>query len=680
MINDLYILSQSLEACGINVPSRHPSLQQPPHKRGLVIGLDSSGHPTAAWSLSPDQLAQCWTQGEGNHSRFPLLQIKPAWTLPTTDPIWTTLQSLPAAEDRLDLIWTRCANVPCKEIYRWSSLRKRVATRLDQLVDLQPQFLSLPTLYQRFLLSTEVSSDFLYQLVAMTRARFLAGDDLDPQLLEHLWLGKKEGASTKTALVLDVADPHAFSFPVRHPEIASYVNHCLHQVASTLPANTGSCALTGTTISLAEGKWPNPVLPIVGMSYLFSVNNQVPCQQRYGRTGSGTFPVSSHLPQRLQDALIYLTHPERYGHTWYPVAGQRPKTSDLLIAYLADKPDAALHIVGLFADVDDEAQQSSFDIHSSTVFAALTEMSIHPIDALVRVLIVRAVDPGRRQIVLHETATVTHLQRCIDAWKAAATNYFPTPRFYPRKRCPAPFATQRILQTHWFHDGMASKTVSGQPIPSLYALFLGTESQQRHAARPLLSTLLQRTTALLIGYGTVQGLRAETPYERARLRTYRHYHAVHSTLVFLGILLYKMDLKKEQYMQSPFFYLGRMLRLADQLHLEYCRRRRKGSIPARLLGNALLPTMLQQPAKGLARLGERLRVYQAWATTDSSEHARLAKWLLGRLGDVTLHLSNQPIPTRATEVDRAQLLLGYLAHIPSDKPQPTDDSPEEHTL
>ena len=66
-------------------------------------------------------------------------------------------------------------------------------------------------------------------------------------------------------------------------------------------------------------------------------------------------------------------------------------------------------------------------------------------------------------------------------------------------------------------------------------------------------------------------------------------------------------------MNEPAFLVGRFLSLADTLHAEYCKDVRKNETPPQLLGNALIPTAISDPNKGLARMLQRIRVYQAWA-------------------------------------------------------------------
>ena len=111
--------------------------------------------------------------------------------------------------------------------------------------------------------------------------------------------------------------------------------------------------------------------------------------------------------------------------------------------------------------------------------------------------------------------------------------------------------------------------------------------------------------------------------------------------------------------------LGRLLALADSLHLQYCKHVRKGESPSQLIGNALFNTALEQPVFALARLAERLTPYQAWARTfqsnDPNAGVGLVKYFLGEIASCTAATHLEQLPARMSDVDKAKLLLGYLA-------------------
>ena len=120
------------------------------------------------------------------------------------------------------------------------------------------------------------------------------------------------------------------------------------------------------------------------------------------------------------------------------------------------------------------------------------------------------------------------------------------------------------------------------------------------------------------------------------------------------------------------FLVGRLLTLADILHKEYCLHVRKGDPLPQLIGNALMSAAIDNPIRGLARLQQRLMIYQAWANTALGEGFGLAKWVLTQMGNVSHELALLDLPDRTNDEDKAQMLLGYLARA-KDKKLPGDN-------
>ena len=124
-------------------------------------------------------------------------------------------------------------------------------------------------------------------------------------------------------------------------------------------------------------------------------------------------------------------------------------------------------------------------------------------------------------------------------------------------------------------------------------------------------------------------------------------------------------------MHSVAFNLGRLMMLSDVVHREYCLNinpqkggAKSGKIPPQLIGNSLMPTAAEFPNRALDLLRERIRIYKAWAdTVNVNDNTRIVKWAVNQMGSVTLEISKQEIPESFNEVERAQVLLGYLAKI-----------------
>ena len=140
------------------------------------------------------------------------------------------------------------------------------------------------------------------------------------------------------------------------------------------------------------------------------------------------------------------------------------------------------------------------------------------------------------------------------------------------------------------------------------------------------------------------------------------------SIALLGILLQQLGHHRNDFMQESMAQIGRLLALADSLHLQYCKHVRKGDSPSQLIGNAMFNTALEQPVFALARLAERLTPYQAWARTFQGNATEagvgLVKYFLGEIAACTAAIRLDELPQRMTDADKAKLLLGYLADHP----------------
>ncbi|MBI3292012.1 MAG: hypothetical protein HYZ73_04295 [Elusimicrobia bacterium] len=128
-------------------------------------------------------------------------------------------------------------------------------------------------------------------------------------------------------------------------------------------------------------------------------------------------------------------------------------------------------------------------------------------------------------------------------------------------------------------------------------------------------------------------------------------------------------------MTEPIYCVGRLLALADNLHFHYCKfvrtseeKRKKGQVdaPTELLGNTLFNFALDSPVAALARLAERIRPYQGWATTYCGEEGCKNRWLLHLMAECERQIEVDTLQRLSPlgDIHKAQLLLGYLADLP----------------
>jgi len=278
------------------------------------------------------------------------------------------------------------------------------------------------------------------------------------------------------------------------------------------------------------------------------------------------------------------------------------------------------------------------------------------------VLVLSKADPGRTKVVLSEVYRPQELKLAAETWKSGPKNLPHVSLFIPGKKGgpvvdrgvfpPFPSEVMRCLNTHWIRNLEESSRV---PMCSLSDVHRAMVRSDQEALKNILGLTVRKASSLLVPLGGAQHAGTETKVKvQAKIDGL-------TAIALLGILLLKSDRVKEVYMKDVSYGIGRLLSLADRLHALYSEEVRKGVLPSQLIGNALMSTALEQPKMALDLLGRRILPYQAWARTTNGGKAGLARWFLNEIGGVCEGIKAVGIPDRTTEMDRAEMLIGYLA-------------------
>ena len=134
-----------------------------------------------------------------------------------------------------------------------------------------------------------------------------------------------------------------------------------------------------------------------------------------------------------------------------------------------------------------------------------------------------------------------------------------------------------------------------------------------------------------------------------------------TALPLFGILLYKLNRTKENYMENAPYLIGRFLNLADGLHAVWCKNVRDNQTPPQLLGSSLFASFQMNPVQAFGNASLRMKPYLDWAKTNQTQDAALSRWFLGEFGRVSSAIKATGIPQRLSDTDKAEMLLGYLA-------------------
>ncbi len=699
MLNELQELHQALAEHGIQTEAWHPWIKPLAKYATFIVELDVRGCPLAVSSITRERASTLRNIQPDNQKSFPAFNLNsPLFKLPTDvgadsshlEALAACLEQMPIAYKKKDLdrLQRLLRDFPGKEI------SPVLAKSGDAVLD------STRVLLTALAGRKDGPEAFLKQFGSVLLGTSLHGG-LPVELALDVLFGKLGRSGTREPwqciLFLDLHDLSEVSHRVADPATAiAWSAAMLAPKVSAEEAENVMCALTGVVGPSAGDKMPNPNLPLLGGTYLLSMNADVPCQTRYGQSSTSIYPVSRQAIHAANDALLHMTHPGQKDKTWSSVPNGKGDKPDLLIAYLEQDPYGEISVMPIIGDDDEEwateEGEGGPEINPASPFEQRTRKLIEALqmrervqgirDDHLRFFVLSTIDKGRKQVLFDGRYRVERIYAAQERWLDGAAN---APKIdvrlfqgkgkrmlTARRHVPSPGAVVSSFRLQWIRSGKRCQKVGGVSLGRIYTLLLD-ERPEREAVW-LLERYLPLKLELLRAAGLpVQSKKSGTidTHTGAALSNPARKDAL-IAVATLGILLRALGHEKENYMKERDFVLGQFLQFADRLHLFYCEGVRGGQVPPQLIGNAHINMAMQSPRRALDVLAERMPIYLAYMkrtgyegkTKTLSKEARIARWLERCIGELSRSLNELGFEGNATEVGKAELLLGYLAMSP----------------
>ncbi|MDE3260137.1 MAG: hypothetical protein OYM47_20075 [Gemmatimonadota bacterium] len=486
------------------------------------------------------------------------------------------------------------------------------------------------------------------------------------------------------AITLELVDQSQFAYPANHPKVQAWVNDRLLATETIEERHQGRLiaadAFGGVEGGGMNDSFPEIKVPVLGNVKLRAMSSESPCQRRYGLADARSFYVLQPARLEMKTALEWVTRDERRGKTWHDVSSLGG-ASAMLITYPSELPTEAPELAGLFCGVEGDRSDpdgSLFEACSHRVAKALKGRLVSSRNAELRVFVLTKPDGFRTKVLHSSRYSIQHLLDSADEWQEFCRNSPPVMiRQFGLKRgeepvwqrpiTPYPAEVVWCLNTVWQRMGTHAESAFDFQIADGLSLLLADDPVLRTVATRAIKAITSNSLSLLLVIG--QAIHLGKVHRMGRV------YGKQALLLpqILGLLLAKLDYKKGIYMKNPPYLIGRLLSLADQLHVQYCHEVRKGQVPLQLVGNGLMTNAMDTPEFALALFWQRIKPYYSWAqTVQGGEEVRLAKYFLGEIGRVCASLSERDMPSRCSDTDKVAMLLGYLAR--SDREKSNDDS------
>ena len=673
MLNELYHLSTVLEDHGILTPQWHKDLKLLPNASQrnpcYCILVSPDGSITGVEAMTSERMASLRKWEPSNGNSFPGFNIQPLYRI-ADEARKKLLKKWLAGKEQMDLNIIRewCMDAHAKN---WDAkFGKKMSKCLGPIPqELQVRCANIPTEFSAVQKLCErivqlgsggfsKFSDALESFIWRSFERGEHGRSLLPVLIhEGSSSEKPEADRGSVSVFLDVPDWE--EYPVAHEKTIRCINECLLGQASASGAGAGdeSEDAFGRGAGGQEEKLPEVKLPIIGGVKLRAMNSESPCQYRYKTIDARSYRIGSDSRKRAKGALEWLKDESREGQTW-----GRSDGKELLFAYPTIMPKAPVKLASCFGARKQNDTEARFARYAEDVVSCLKGLPLPLKDIELRVFSLRKMDKARTKVVFHRNYSAQRLVDAAKEWQQGCANIPPirmmawgetkgeTVQVEPET--PFPLQVSDCLNRVWKLDGTSRDEVKCMPKSSGIELLLDEFAALRQAPR-LLAVALQNSKGLFLSLGN-----AIHGNEILNLGGFNKQKQLMPSI--LGLLLWKLGVEKEVYMNNVPYLLGRMLKLADELHALYCKEVRNGSLPSQLLGNALMAAALNSPTQAVAQLALRIAPYLGWARTNSTSVAGLSRYLLKEFGLVGGRLREMALPTRLDDPARAQLLLGYI--------------------
>jgi hypothetical protein len=695
MLNELFALERGLAAAGGTVEGRHPDVKDMA-KSGLIrVRLRENGSLATVELVPKGGRGALWTLRDGQHNGFPGLKLPGLDSAARAehDTAWNSATTMDAKRAELVRLTSRRRND--RDIGTWPKLphRQRIEQRLSQLtlLELNPLTAAVPAVFIRFLRALDAAQPFAVTIFDALAAR-LAEDEA--------WLDPMRGALMGTsALAIDVTSDD-FERDAGDLRQIGPVSVALQQSdcgVAALDIAQRHCALTGASVRLLEGNFPQPNLPGLGQTYLFARNKDIPALARYGRIGTASLAVDAELAGRLSAVILSLTSAERQGKTWRLIPAETGDKPDLFVASLG--ADTTVALADAIATEDEVTGWPAVEEAAGGMLRHLDGLaeSASPQDA-VRLLVLRTIDPANRKALYDRSSTVRALHAAAIRWEEAMRNTPGGISFLIATskgvaiRCPPvlpPLSLTHVSRKLFAHGGRRRVDVLGLPASEALALFLDEVGLEARALR-VLATLLKRHQPLIAGLAHAKargrdGLKEFDPTMELRRDALR-------SIAWIGTLLHILGRLKGIYMPDTAFKLGQFLSAADAVHIGYCADLRGGDVPPTLLGNAVFAIAGRDPVRALDVLQSRWKPYGAWARRVDHVNRKAVQLQGGKDDQLAWNMrrglsqarlagslcAELRVTLRDVQVDdrfRAELLLGYVAGL--ERPKSNDEKSED---
>lgn len=677
MINELYQLSKAMERAGIQAQSWHRKYKPIPNIRAKAPCIKICLYEGKVNSISEvdRELGAKLRKYGSNQGTYPCMNLVPLYRVTDEDTKKKISKLCPEDLDETEIekikSWCTVYNWGGKFQNKYKISMESIPQELRSLLkDSEYKPLSILMEETAAFLKPELLHKELETMVVqmLSRKEHVA---LALIMLFHLGNPQKqpEEDSGSLSVVFESKKLIQTGVPAASIRFTEELNDALLKADSL----EDECSEHGVIDAFGESFIPiEEPMPEVKLAGGFDVKlrtmfKEQHCQNRYGRIENASYPISPRIRKELQAALNWLGSETQREITWI-----RVDKDEILFAYPYQIPRIRISFTQMFKQ---ENKETLFRAQAKRFIGELKQAHEPGTDSYaenIRIFILRKIDKARTKVVYSHLTNPCELEQCSESWVCGCGENLPKFPF-GQPKVPFPMDVADIFNCIWKQDGTLVSN-KFQSYPKYYGMKLLLE--QKLPIQKDLYILVQQAATLGACLSKLSISNLQNPI----------WWKVKDMLALMGLLLYRLHIRKEQYMEEYPYLYGQLLKVSDELHGLYCMAERKGELPSQLAGGSLFQSALDAPIRTLALLGQRMEPYILWAKVhmkkrvmnENAESWR-AGWLLSLYERIASELyAMWKTDIRFTDAEKAQLFIGYLAAFPKKEEVTGKEEKEEY--
>lgn len=680
MINELYQLSATLSRMDIVVDKWHREYKSIPNIKANApcVRIVFLGDKVTCLDSVRADLGQKLRKYGSNQGTFPAMNLAPLYRITDAERAQKISELLKADSNQIDIQqikeWCDCSNWGIKFSRKYKTCMREIPAKLEQM--LQGEAVYEPALHLIRAAGPFVEPEVLH--AELERAAFDAlerGVDIVLALQILFYIGKEEKSPEddygSLSVILDCDELEDNDVSSATEKFTRGLNRALLTADATEKGKAEANESDAFGVMFAPLEEPMPTVKLAGgfeVSLRTMFKGQ-PCQSRYGRFENATYPIAPEVRSDIQGALTWLSGAKMKNKTWVST-----DKNEILFAYPSHLPENLPSFTALFKVTDKGEQKSRFESEAKVFSEYLTKTKTEDPENYpdnIQIFVLRKLDKARTKVIYTRCAAVDDIVRNSAEWQRASKNL---PEFsirYPWT--PFPLGVADILNRTWKQDGTQA-TDKIKPIPVYHGMEL-LFGVSKPVLEKDLHFMIERCSNMAL-------------YARGILNSVIRYNAANAfipklqdSLVMIGMILYWLGSRKEDYMNEYPYLLGQILKVSDSLHELYCDKVRDGKIPPRLVGSSMYVAASGLPAQTLAQLANRMIPYITWAKANREEciirkrknRQREEVEYPGPTAGYLLYAYEQIADAlfsvlkdkqRFNDYEKAQMFIGYLATFP----------------